>query len=328
MRRRDFITLLGGVVAAWPRLASAQASDQMRRVGIMVPLPANDPVFRRNLDGFTGALAKAGWVEGRTVEYAIRSVLDSGESYDKVAADIEALAPDVIVAITETSLAAIKRQAGTTPVVFVIGVGDPVAGSYVVSIPRPGGNITGITDFNPSLGGKCLDLLKQMSPGITRVGIVYGPDESRLSANVNYLQATEEVARKFAVTLTSLVVRDDREIESGLTAFSSQPGGGLMIATYSIFSASHRRSIIEAAARHRLPAVYAQRFFATDGGLMAYSIDQLEEMRQAAYLVDRILRGAKPADLPVQTPNAYQLVINLKAAQALGITVSTRELPD
>jgi ABC-type uncharacterized transport system substrate-binding protein len=318
MRRRKFIGLLGGAVA-WPRLASAQISDRMRRVGIMVPFSASDPVFQRNFEAFTDALAKAGWVEGRTIEYVIRSVHDSGDSYDKVAAKLVALAPDVILVITETSLAAIKRQTNSTPSVFVIGVRDPVAAGYVTSISRPSGNITGITDGDTSLVPKYLQLLKQMSPGIKRVGVIYSPDDPSLTTNE--IHEAEDAAKQFGMGLTSIVVHDDRDIDTSVAAFASQPGSSLMVRS-TIFLGAHRRAIIEAAARYRLPAIYSLEFFATDGGLMAYSVDQREEMRQAAYLIDRILHGAKPADLPVQTPNTYRLIINRKAADALGITIS------
>lgn len=322
MKRRNFITLISGATISWSAITLAQASDRVRRVSIMVPLPAKDAVFRRNFDSFVSALTRAGWIEGRTVEYAIHSVLDSGESYDKVAQGIGAQAPDVIVAITETSLAAIKRQVSAIPVVFVIAVGDPVAGGYVASISQPGGNITGITDLNPSLIGKHLQLLKEISPEVARIGILYGPDDASFAANMSYLPTAVEVAKKNALMLTSLVVHNDREIDSALAKFASEPSGGLMVAPYSIFAAAHRHAIIEAAARYHLPAIYSLGFYATGGGLISYSADQPEEMRQAAYLVDRILQGAKPANLPVQTPNTYRLVINHKTAQALGLKLS------
>ena len=319
MKRRAFLTFLAGAAAAAPCTGDAQTNQAMRRVAVMVPIPATDPVYIKNMEGFRDVLERAGWIEGRTVELDIRSIMGSGETYDGVASDIVALAPDVILAITGNSTAALQRRTSTIPIVFVAGVPDPIGSGFVASIARPGGNITGITDSDASLGGKWVQLLKDTAPAIVRVGMIFEPGyDDLLFAAMR--QSAEAAAQKLGVVFVPLPIGDEAHIASALAVFASQPNGGLIVAA-SLFLVAHRAEIIAAAERHRLPAIYIYRYFVAGGGLMSYSVNQRDEFRQAAYLVDRILRGAKPADLPVQATSTYELVVNLKAARAIGLTV-------
>lgn len=313
MRRRDLITLVAGAAVAGPGAALAQASDRVRRVGILVPLPKTDPVVRRNFTAFADEMAKAGWVEGKTVQYDFRSSLGAGVDIATSAAEIVALAPDVILAITPQSTYALKRIAGAIPAVFVV-VDDPLRNGIVASIARPGGLFTGVAELGYAAGPKTLQLLKQMATAMTRVAFLYDSSEN---PPVDWV---EGAARAVAVTPSLMTVGSDAEIDSALATFGREPDGGVVVIA-EIFTASHRRRIIDAVARLGLPAVYPYRYFAADGGLMSYSPEQTGEFRQAAYLVDRILHGAAPADLPVQTPNRFEMIINAKTAQALGITV-------
>jgi putative ABC transport system substrate-binding protein len=318
MRRREFITLLGGAPVSWPRRARAQQSERVRRIGVLVPLPATDPVFKRNMVAFIAAMKSAGWTEGRNLDIPIVSILGSGKSPTEAAADVLSLLPDAVVAVTPVSAEALRRQTSAVPVVFVVGWFDPVEKGFVTAINQPGGNMTGITDLEPSLGGKWLQLLKKIAPDTARAGVVYNPDEGTISAPL--LQAIEEAARHIGIELVHMRIRDEAEIDLVIASFAGYPNGGLIFPS-DIFTAAHRARIIAAANGHRIPTVFPYRYFAADGGLASYSPSQTDEFGQAAYFVDRILRGEKPAVLPVQTPNKYELVINLETAKALGLEV-------
>jgi putative tryptophan/tyrosine transport system substrate-binding protein len=321
MRRREFITLVGSAVlsdsvAAWPLRVWAQ--DRIRRVGVLVPLPESDPIFRRNMDAFTAAMKDAGWVEGRNLEIKVVSIIGSGKTPVDAATDAIALSPDVLIAVTPVAAEALHRKTNAVPVVFVVGWINPVETGFVTAINQPTGNMTGITDLEPSLGGKWVQLLKQIAPGITRVGIVYNPDEGTISAPL--LGVLKESAGHIAVDVVDLPIRDEAEMENVIATFGNEPNGGLIFPS-DIFTAAHRARIIAATNSHRVPTISPFRYYAVDGGLAAYGPDQPNEFRQAAYFVDRILRGDTPGNLPVQTPNKYELLINLKTAEALGLAI-------
>ncbi|HEY7243038.1 MAG TPA: ABC transporter substrate-binding protein [Xanthobacteraceae bacterium] len=294
MRRRTFITLISGAGLSGRvgvRSLTAWAQDRIRRVGILVPLPATDPVFRRNMEAFTAAMKNAGWIEGRNLEIKVVSIIGSGKTPGAAAKDAIALSADVLIAVTPVAADALHKETSAVPVVFVVGWINPVAAGFVTAINRPAGNMTGITDLEPSLGGKWVQLLKQIAPEIRRVGIVYNPDEGTISAPL--LETLKEGARRIAVDVVDLPIRNEAEIENVIAAFTNKPNGGL-ISPSDIFTAAHRAQIIAATNRHRVPAIFPYRYFALDGGLAAYSPDQPSEFRQAAYFVDRILRGEKP----------------------------------
>ena len=315
MRRRKFIAMLGGA-ATWP--LAAQGQDRVRRVGVLVPLRATDAVFQQNFGAFIAAMKSAGWVEGRNLDIQIVSVLGSGKSFEAAAADLLARSPETILGITRRAVEALHRQTSAVPIVFVVFSADPVETGLVAAINQPGGNITGVTDIEPSLGGKWLQLLKRIAPDIARVGVVYNPKEGGISTPM--LWAIKEAARLNAVDLVEVPIHDEAEIERAIAAFAGNLNGGLIFPP-SIFMAEYRARVITAANSHRIPTVFTFRFFAADGGLAAYSPSQPDEFGQAADLVNRILRGDKPAKLPVQTPNKYKLVINITTAKALGIEV-------
>jgi putative tryptophan/tyrosine transport system substrate-binding protein len=298
MRRRDFVQ--GIVISfAWPLAARAQ--DRVRRVGVLVPLRATDPIFQRNMTAFTTAMKNAGWIEGRNLDIRIVSIIGSGKSPTDAAADLLALSPDVVVAVAPMAAEAVHRQTST-----------------VGAISHPGGNMTGITDLEPSLGGKWLQLLKQVAPEITRAGVFYNPNEGTIPSAL--LQGLQESAPRIGIGLIDLPIRDETQIENVIATFGDDQKGGLIFPT-DVFTAAHRARIIAAANSHRIPTVFPFRYMAVDGGLLAYSPNQPNEFGQVAYFVDRILCGNKPGSLPVQTPTKYELVINLKTANALGLAI-------
>ena len=317
MRRREFITLLGTAVS-WPLAAHGQQTERIRRVGVLVPLPATDPVFQRNMEAFTAAMKRAGWIGDRNLDIQIVSILGSGKSPSEAAAEVLARSPDVLVAVTLVSAEALHRQTSTAPVVFVVGSFDPVEKGFVVAINQPGSNMTGITDLEPSLGGKWLQLLKRIAPAIAHAGVIYNPDEASYTARL--LAAIKEAARGIAIDAVEMPIRGAAEIEPTIAAFASNPNGGLIFPA-DIFTTAHRAQIIAALKGHRIPTVFPYRYFAVEGGLASYSPSQTSEFEQVAYFVDRILRGEKPMSLPVQTPDKYELVINITTAKALGIEV-------
>jgi putative ABC transport system substrate-binding protein len=316
MRRRQFIALLGGA-AAWPLAARAQQPGGMRRIGVLMASAADDLESQARVAAFVQGLAQLGWSDGRNVRIDIRWATTNADDLRRHAAELAALAPDVLVAATGTATAAPLLQATrTVPIVFVVVI-DPVGAGFVASLARPGGNATGFTTFEYGLSGKWLELLKQIAPGVTRVAVLRDP---AVASGIGQFGAVQAVAPSLGVELSPVDVRDAPEIERAVTAFARFGNGGLIV-TPSPLSTRHRDLIIMLAARHRLPAVYAWRYFVTAGGLISYGPDSIDQYRQAAGYVDRILRGEKPADLPVQSPTRYELIINLKAAKVLGLEV-------
>jgi putative ABC transport system substrate-binding protein len=317
MRRRQFITLLGGAAAAWPLAAHAQQPGGMRRIGVLMASAADDLESQARVAAFVQGLAQLGWSNGRNVRIDTRWATTNADDLRRHAAELAALAPDVLVAGTGTATAAPLLQATrTVPIVFVVVI-DPVGAGFVASLARPGGNATGFTTFEYGLSGKWLELLKQIAPGVTRAAVLRDP---AVASGIGQFGAVQAVAPSLGVELSPVDVRDAPEIERAVTSFARFGNGGLIV-TPSPLSTRHRDLIIMLAARHRLPAVYAWRYFVTAGGLISYGPDSIDQYRQAAGYVDRILRGEKPADLPVQSPTRYELIINLKAAKALGLEV-------
>ena len=316
MRRRDFITVVGGAAAAWPLAARAQQREQMRRIGVLMNLTADDAEGQGRLAAFMQGLQEAGWSVGRNVRVDLRWGGGDPELYRSHAAELVALAPDVILAAGAIVTRALQRATRTIPIVFANAV-DPVGMGFVASLARPGGNVTGFTVFEFSMGGKWLELLKQIAPGITRAAVLRDPS---LASGAGEFGAVQTVAPSFGVELHPVDVRDADEMDRAITAFASESNGGLIV-TQNATAILHRKLIIALAARHRLPAIYAYSSFVTDGGLISYGPDSMDGYRRAAGYVDRILKGAKPADLPVQAPVKYELAINLKTAKALGLEI-------
>jgi putative ABC transport system substrate-binding protein len=316
MRRRDFLATLGSA-AAWPLAARAQQGDRVRRIGVFINLAPADPESLARVTAFAQGLQRLGWTAGRNVQIEYRwGAAANAERLRRYAAELVALAPDVIVVGGTSFLAALQQASRTIPIVFV-DAPDPVGGGFVESLAHPGGNATGFTTFEYGFSGKWLELLKQIVPRIRRVAVVRDPTNP---TTVGQFGAIQSAAPSYGVELRPLDVRDPAEIERGITAFAREPDSGLIVPS-SVFAIVHRDLIITLAAKHRLPAVYAYPFFVPDGGLIAYGPDQADEYGLAAGYVDRILRGEKPADLPVQAPTKYELVINLKTAKALGLTI-------
>jgi putative ABC transport system substrate-binding protein len=316
MKRRAFITLVGGA-AAWPLAARAQQPARIRRIGVLMSSAADEPEAQANLAAFAQGLQESGWTVGRNVRIDYRWGASDLDRFRKYAAELVALAPDVIVGTAGSVVTALQQASRTVPIVFVTTV-DPVGGGWVESLARPGGNATGFGTYEFSMGGKWLDLLKGIAPGVTRVAVIR---DASVPAGSGLFAAIQTVARSFAVELTPVGVRDAGEIERGIVAFAKGSNGGLIMAGPISSVSIYRDLILTLAARHRLPAVYGGHLFATRGGLMSYGADPVDQYRRAAGYVDRILKGEKPADLPVQGPTKYELVINLKTAKALGITV-------
>jgi ABC-type uncharacterized transport system substrate-binding protein len=320
VNRRELITLLGGA-AAWPLAARAQRAGRMRRIGVLMPLPADDPVVQVRVAAFAQGLQQLGWTIGRNVQIDIRWAAADADRIRSHAAELVALAPDVILTSGNAGMAPLLQVSRTVPIVFAI-VPDPVGAGFVDSLARPGGNATGFIAYEYSLAAKWLELLKQIAPGITRAAVLR---DHALASGPGQFAAIQSVAPSLGIELTPINIRDPGEIERAVTTFARSANGGL-ITTGSAATALHRDFIIALAARHRLPAVYIERFFVTAGGLISYGPDFVDQFRHAAGYVDRILKGENPADLPVQAPTKYELVINLKTAKALGIEIPTTVL--
>jgi putative ABC transport system substrate-binding protein len=320
VKRREFITLVGGAAAAWPVAARAQQSERVRRVGLLTGtggLEADSADQERDA-AFRQAMQQLGWTEGRNVRYDQRT-RSSGNIIDVIrrnAAELVALSPDVILATGARNVEALQQVTRTTPIVFA-GLTDPVGAGLVESLARPGGNTTGFTSFEYGLSTKWIELLKEIAPRLSRVGVVR---EQGTSLGIGLWAAMQGVAPSLGIELRPIGVRDAPEIERGVAAFARGSNGGLIV-TPGGLSFAHRDLIDTLAARHQLPAVYPFRFFVARGGLISYGPDQVDQFRQVAGYVDRILKGEKPGDLPVQAPNKYELVINLKTAKALGLDV-------
>jgi putative ABC transport system substrate-binding protein len=319
MKRREFIALLGGVASAQfarPLAARAQPAERVRRIGILLPATADDAEFQARVGAFQQGLALLGWTIGRNVRIDTRWATTNAADIRRHAAELAALAPDVILAPAATTVGPLLQATRAVPIVFP-SVVDPVGAGFVDSLARPGGNATGFLLYEYSLGGKWLELLKEIAPGVTRVAVLRNAATPTGPAMFSVIQA---VAPSLRVEVNPVNVRDAGEIERAVAAFARAPNGGLIVTT-SPLAQRHRDLIVTLAARHKLPAVYYGRYFVAAGGLVSYGPDFIDQYRRAAGYVDRILKGEKPADLPVQAPTKYELVINLKTAKALGLTV-------
>jgi putative ABC transport system substrate-binding protein len=315
MTRRKFITLLGGS-AAWPLAARAQQGERVRRIGVLLPAAPDDAEFQSWVGAFLQGLAQSGWITGRNIRVETRWTKFDAEQTRKYAAELVALAPDVILATGTSPVGPLLRLTRTVPIVFPIAA-DPVAAGLVESLARPGGNATGFMSFEIGVSAKWLELLKEIAPGVKRAAVLRTLATAAGPGQFGVIQA---VASTIGVELRPIDTRDAGEIERAVVAFASEPNSGLIAATGGGVL-QHRELIVALAARHKLPAVYAYRSHVMSGGLMSYGLDNLDQYRRAAGYVDRILRGEKPADLPVQAPTKYELVINLKAARALRLEV-------
>ena len=320
MRRREFITLIGGAAAGWPLAARAQRSDRVRRIGVLLPFDdERDPQVQQLWPAFTQRLRDLGWSEGRNVQFELHFTSQNIERIRSGAAELVAGAPDLIVVWSNPGVAALKQATQTVPIVFA-QVSDPGGGGFVESLARPGGNITGFQNFETAIGGKWLELLKETAPGVRRMGVVYN---QHIAANVAFLHAAEAASGSMGIAITAIDLQEAAAIEPALTAFAREPSGGLIV-TPNPLNTTNRAVITGLAARLHLPAIYPFRLFTASGGLVSYGFDTIEQQLGTAAYVDRVLKGEKPANLPVQAPTKYQLVINLKAAKALGLDVSSQ----
>jgi putative tryptophan/tyrosine transport system substrate-binding protein len=316
IRRRDLITLLGGA-AAWPLTVRGQQRERIRRIGVLVSTTEGDPAGLERITAFAQGLAELGWTVGRNVRIEYRWGAGDLERFRRYAAELVALSPDVILASGGSIVGALQQASRTVPIVFVTTI-DPVGGGWVDSLSRPGTNATGFASYEFSMSGKWLELLKEIAPGVKRVAVIRDPS---VPAGSGGLAAIQTVAPSLGAELTPVGVRDAGEIERAITAFARGPNGGLILVGPTSSVQRHRDLIVTLAARHRLPAVYSNRIFVTSGGLISYGPDSVDQYRLAARYVDRILKGERPADLPVQAPTKYELVINLKTAKTLGLEV-------
>ena len=318
MRRRQFITLLGGAAAAWPVATRAQPSERVRRIGVFTNLAADDAESQARIGAFLQGLQQSGWTIGSNLRIDYRWAAGDAERMQVVAKELVALQPHVILARSTPVTAALLRQTRTIPIVFTL-VSDPVGERFVESLARPGGNVTGFTNVEFSLTGKWLELLKEVAPSTKRVAFIFNPKLAPGGGSY-YMRLIEATASSFAVTPTATPVHDAAEIERTIGEFAREPNGGLVVLPDAT-TLVHRAVIIAMAARHRVPAIYAFRDIVVDGGLISYGVDVLDQFRRAAGYVDRILKGAKPAELPVQLPTKFVMTINLKTARALGLDV-------
>jgi putative tryptophan/tyrosine transport system substrate-binding protein len=314
MHRRDFITLLGGAAASWPVAAGAQQGDRMRRVGVMMAYAEDDPEAKPRITGFRLGLERLGWSEGRNVRFEHR-LGATGPQAPELAKELIGLQPDVILAQGPIATAALQRESRTIPIVSV-GVNDLIGAGFIASLARPGGNITGLALYEEGIIGKWLQMLKEIAPHVSRAALMTAP----VNTFVHYLSAATAISSSLAIELVLTHVESAADIEHTIESFARVPGGALVLPSDSRTNV-HRELIIALADRHRLPAVSSERLFVKAGGLMSYGSDIVDQYRQAAAYVSRILRGDKPADLPVQAPVKYETVLNLKTARALGLTV-------
>jgi putative tryptophan/tyrosine transport system substrate-binding protein len=316
MKRREFIGLLGGATAGWPLAGYAQQPVQMRRIGVLMSINADNAEARPRLAAFQKSLEQLGWIDDRNVRIDVRWGAGDKDRIRDLAAEIVSLAPDAILAAGSVPLEQLLRVTRTLPIVFVHVV-DPVGAGFVRTLARPGGNVTGLMQFEYSVSGKWLELLKQVAPQVTQAAILRDPS---ISSGIGQFAVSQSVASTYGVEVSAVDVRDHAEIENALTILASQQNGGLVV-TSSAVAVVHRRRIIALAAKHKLPAVYVERFYVIDGGLISYGSSNIDQYRRATDYINRILRGEKAADLPVQAPTEYELVVNLKTANALGLTV-------
>jgi len=318
IQRRSFLALLGGAAAssAWPLPLAAQQTERMRRLAVMMGGAENDPEIRRRVEALVQGLQKLGWAEGRNIRFDYRFGGGDNARMLLQAREIVESAPDAIVVQSVPFLLALRQVDRTIPTVAA-QVGDLVNSGFVTSLARPGGNLTGFTTFEPEIGGKWLQILKEISPGVTRALVLFDPTSS---SNTAYVRTAQAAAASVGMTVIAGGIHAPGEIEPTIDAFAAEPNGGLIVLP-SPLSATHRERIIALAARNRLPAVYPFRFFVESGGLASYGVDNIDLFRRTASYVDRIFKGAKPADLPVQQPTRYELIVNLKAAKAIGLTI-------
>jgi ABC-type uncharacterized transport system substrate-binding protein len=316
--RREFITLLGGAVVAGPVTARAQQGERVRRIGVLLPAASDDVEFQARVGAFLQRLGELGWTIGRNLRIDTRWATTNAADIRRHAAELVVLAPDAILAHGTTTLGPLLQATHTVPIVFPIA-GDPVAAGFLDSLARPGGNVTGFMTVEHSMGAKLLELLKQIAPSMTRAAVIR---DAANPSGLGQFSAVQTVAPSLGVEVKPVNVRDADEIERTVAVFARSPNGGLIV-TATARAQHHREFLIALAARHKLPAVYFERNFVDAGGLISYGPNYIEQYRLAAAYVDRILKGEKPADLPVQAPTKYQLVINLKAAKAIGIDVPT-----
>ena len=321
MRRREFITLLGGAAVAWPHAARAQQAERMRRIG-MVSGIMDEAGTRARYTAFFNELARLGWMEGQNLRVDYRWGEGSASKIRENAVELAALAPDVIVATGGATLGFLLESTRSVPIVFTL-VPDPVGSGFVDSLSRPGGNATGFEQFEYGVSGKWLQLLKEIAPGVKRAAIFWDP---KLPAGIGQFAIIQSVAPSLGIDVIPIKPRDPSEFDQAIAAFATAGNGGLIVTSYPQ-AVVQRDLIAAAAARHKLPAVYSTKDFVVSGGLMSYAADFIDQYRRAAAYVDRILKGEKPADLPVQTPNKYELVVNLKTAKALGLSMPRRCLP-
>jgi putative ABC transport system substrate-binding protein len=315
MKRREFVTLLGGAAAAWPLAAKAQQA-RVRRLGALLGIAENDPETKSRLAAFRQGLRDLGWIEGRniSIDYRFGSADDVNRT-GALAQEVVGLQPDIILTAGTPATVAVQRETRTIPIVFA-NVADPVASGLVAHLNRPSGNITGFANFEATLGGKWLELLSEIAPGLKRAAIIFNPDTAPVST---YMPSFEAAARLLKIVPIPAPVRNDVEIDAAIIAFVREPGGGIVVMPGTFTNT--RRALIAAMARNNLPAVYGFSYFVRDGGLLSYGPDSVDIFRRSATYVDRILRGAKPAELPVQFPTKFEMVVNLKTAKALGLTI-------
>jgi len=317
MRRRELITLLGGAAAAWPLKARGQQRDRVRQIGVLSPFSENDPETKAKLAALIDGLERLGWTSGRNIRIEYRFSDGNIERTRAAAAELVAFTPDVIVAYANPAVSALKPITTTIPIVFT-QVSDPVGSGFVTDLAHPGGNITGFHSFEPAIGGKWLEVLMQIAPSVRRVAVVHDP---RIAANVSFFRAAESASSSLGVAVTPAGVTNAADIEREITAFAQRGSDGGLVVAPAPSTFDQRDLIIALAERWRMPAIYSYRFNVKSGGLVSYGYEGTEQFQQAATYVDRILRGEKPGTLPLQLPSKYQLVINLKAARAIGLSI-------
>jgi putative tryptophan/tyrosine transport system substrate-binding protein len=318
--RRKFISALGGAAAAWPFAARAQQPKRVRRIGVLMTFAADDPEGRPRLGAFVQGLQEAGWADGRNVEIDTRWAAGDAGQFRKYAAELVALEPDVILASATPAVKALQQASRTVPIVFV-GISDPIGSGFVESFSRPGGNITGFTNFEATVGGKWLGLLKEIVPSIKHVSMLFNPDTANAGASGGiYLQSIEAAAHVQSTELIASPVHNPADIDDVFAAIAQSPDGGLIVMP-NAFTFANRERIVAQAVRYQIPSVYPLVMFVRAGGLLSYGVDTIDQYRRATAYVDRILKGEKPANLPVQEPIKFELAVNLKTAKALGLTI-------
>jgi putative tryptophan/tyrosine transport system substrate-binding protein len=315
MMRREFIALLGSAAAAWPLAARAQQPERMRRIGVVMAYTESDPNGQVQVGAFRQQLQKLGWMEGNNIQIDFRYAADDPARIRALAVELLGLRPDLMVSNSNLVTTILQSEVHSIPLVFV-SVSDPIGSGFVKDLARPGGNVTGFANFQPSMGGKWLEKLREIAPQIERVGLVLRPEPP----NIGYLKSAEAAAPSFGVKLVDLEAQSSSEIERVVATFAGEPHGGLIIAP-NVVNFANSDLIVALAARYRMPAIYPFAFYAKQGGLISYGFDAADQFRQGAVYVDKILRGAKPTDLPVQHPTKFEIVVNLKTAKALGLDV-------